>query len=232
MMRLWSPSLLIAVVLVAMVHAVLAYWLWQLKQAEPIKPIEIMSMQWIDERPEVAAQPPEETPPPAPIEPVEEPEPVLTKEVAPTPPPPPVEKLKPKPKPKPTPKPVEKPKVPVAEPVEASAPTQPAATQEVAASTPVKEQPLIQATADYLNNPKPSYPRASKRLGEEGEVRLRVQVSKGGQVLAVQLKRSSGYERLDKAAIESVQQWRFKPATRGDEALESWVEVPVKFVLE
>jgi protein TonB len=97
---------------------------------------------------------------------------------------------------------------------------------------PVEQKPLVRAEADYLNNPKPSYPRLSKRMGEQGEVRLRVLVAVDGRVASVQLSRSSGFERLDEAALESVKQWRFKPATQGGEPVETWVEVPVKFVLE
>ncbi len=232
-MRFRSLSLAVAIALTLFIHAVLAWWLWQLKLAEPINPVELMSMEWVDDKPDVAAPVKAETPPPAPTEPVDEPEPVLTKEVAP-PPPPPVPKEKPKPQPKPTPA-----KVPVAQATpstevkaESVAPPAPTPASAPPASALVEQKPLVRAEADYLNNPKPSYPRLSKRMGEQGEVRLRVLVAADGRVASVQLTSSSGYERLDEAAVESVKQWRFKPATRGGEALETWVEVPVKFVLE
>jgi protein TonB len=228
-----SISLPVAIFLTLLMHGVLAWWLWQLKTAEPIKPVELMSMEWVEDKPDVAAPPKVETPPPAPVEPVDEPEPVLTQQVAP-PPPPPIPKEKPKPQPKPQPT-----KVPVAQ----STPTTEAKTESLAqpspvaasappASVPVEQKPLVRAEADYLNNPKPSYPRLSKRMGEQGEVRLRVLVAVDGRVASVQLSRSSGFERLDEAALDSVKQWRFKPATQGGEPLETWVEVPVKFVLE
>lgn len=232
-MQFRSISLPVAIFLTLLMHGVLAWWLWQLKTAEPIKPVELMSMEWVEDKPDVAAPPKVETPPPAPVEPVDEPEPVLTQQVAP-PPPPPIPKEKPKPQPKPQPT-----KVPVAQ----STPTTEAKTESLAqpspvaasappASVPVEQKPLVRAEADYLNNPKPSYPRLSKRMGEQGEVRLRVLVAVDGRVASVQLSRSSGFERLDEAALESVKQWRFKPATQGGEPLETWVEVPVKFVLE
>ncbi len=232
-MKFRSISLPVAIFLTLLMHSVLAWWLWQLKTAEPIKPVELMSMEWVEDKLDVAAPPKLETPPPAPVEPIDEPEPVLTQQVAP-PPPPPIPKEKPKPQPKPQPA-----KVPVAQ----STPTTEAKTESVAppspvvasappASVPVEQKPLVRAEADYLNNPKPSYPRLSKRMGEQGEVRLRVLVAVDGRVASVQLSRSSGFERLDEAALESVKQWRFKPATQGGEPLETWVEVPVKFVLE
>ncbi|MGE5466121.1 MAG: energy transducer TonB [Ignavibacteria bacterium] len=86
--------------------------------------------------------------------------------------------------------------------------------------------------ADYLHNPKPVYPMFSRRNGEEGKVQLRVRVSADGVPLEVEIKQSSGFARLDAAAREAVQKWRFVPARRGSEAIESWVGVPIVFSLE
>lgn len=86
--------------------------------------------------------------------------------------------------------------------------------------------------ADYLSNPKPVYPLASRRLGEEGKVLLRVKVSPDGTALSVEIKQSSGFPRLDDAARDAVVRWRFVPARRGDEAIESWVTVPIVFSLQ
>jgi len=85
--------------------------------------------------------------------------------------------------------------------------------------------------ADYLNNPKPGYPMMSKRLGEEGQVLLRVLVSSQGSAEQVQLLRSSGFPRLDEAAQEAVAKWRFVPAKVGSVATTAWVQVPVSFQL-
>lgn len=232
-MQFRSISLLIAIFLTLLMHGVLAWWLWQLKAAEPIKPVELMSMEWVDDTPDVAAPPKVETPPPAPVALVDEPDPVVTREVA-LSPPPTVPKEKPKPQPKPIPTKIA---VVQAAPMtevktESVAPPSPVAASAPPASVPVEQKPLVRAEADYLNNPKPTYPRLSKRLGEQGEVRLKVLVATDGRVVSVQLNLSSGYERLDETAITSVKQWRFKPATQGGEPLETWVEVPVKFVLE
>jgi TonB family protein len=57
------------------------------------------------------------------------------------------------------------------------------------------------------------YPPESVRLGEEGAVILRVSVSETGAVVDVQLHRSSGYPRLDEAAINIVRRrFRYTPA--------------------
>jgi len=86
--------------------------------------------------------------------------------------------------------------------------------------------------ADYLQNPKPVYPPMSRRLGEEGKVILRVRVSAAGTAQEVEIKQGSGFSRLDAAARDAVSRWRFVPAKRGDEAVESWVAVPIQFALE
>lgn len=94
-------------------------------------------------------------------------------------------------------------------------------------------EPLVEARfdADYLSNPKPPYPSASRRLGEAGTVYLRVHVSAEGHAHKVELKTSSGFPRLDQSALDTVAQWRFVPAKRGSAAVTSWVVVPIVFSL-
>ena len=86
--------------------------------------------------------------------------------------------------------------------------------------------------ADYLHNPKPVYPHASRRLGEQGKVLLRVFVSAAGLAEKVEIKLGSGFARLDQAAEEAVSRWRFVPAKRGEQAIAAWVQVPITFQLE
>lgn len=119
------------------------------------------------------------------------------------------------------------PPAPVAAPAPASAPAA------VAASKPAPPAPMTAARfdADYLHNPKPVYPTFSRRNGEEGKVMLRVRVGSEGAAQEVEIKQSSGFPRLDNAAREAVAKWRFIPARRGDEAMESWVTVPITFAL-
>lgn len=86
--------------------------------------------------------------------------------------------------------------------------------------------------AAYLNNPEPKYPPLSRRLGEEGKVLLKVRVTPEGLAAAVDLEKSSNFERLDMAAREVVARWRFVPAKRGDQPIEASVIVPIVFRLE
>jgi protein TonB len=86
--------------------------------------------------------------------------------------------------------------------------------------------------AAYLSNPPPAYPPASRRREEEGSVALRVHITVDGRADEVLLHRSSGFERLDQAAMEAVRRWRFVPARRGRENVPGWVVVPIQFSME
>jgi protein TonB len=78
----------------------------------------------------------------------------------------------------------------------------------------------------------PDYPPASKRDGEAGAADVDVYVLANGRVGDVRISRTTGYERLDNAAIlEARRSWRFKPATRAGEAVAQWYKVRVVFKL-
>ena len=99
---------------------------------------------------------------------------------------------------------------------------------------PPAEAPVVQARfdADYLKNPAPPYPPLSRRMGEEGKVILRVSVNPQGGADQVEIRSSSGSQRLDESAVNTVKHWKFIPAKRGDSAVQSWVLVPIVFKLE
>lgn len=82
-----------------------------------------------------------------------------------------------------------------------------------------------------LNNPDPNYPAMSRRLGEQGRVVLEVYILANGTVGELKIKQSSGFNRLDQAALQAVQQWRFQPARRGQQAIDYWYVQPVSFSL-
>jgi periplasmic protein TonB len=107
-----------------------------------------------------------------------------------------------------------------------------AATTAEAASPAVVAVAPASINAAYLHNPLPRYPVPARRAGEQGTVMLRVLVSRDGTAARVEIDKSSGSPHLDAAARETVKAWRFAPARRGGEAIESWVVVPVVFRLE
>ena len=109
---------------------------------------------------------------------------------------------------------------------------EPIVEEPVEPSPPAPEVIPARFDAAYLNNPKPEYPRLSKRAGEEGTVLLRVRVTETGRPEKIELKESSGSSRLDRAAIDAVREWTFIPERHGDQPVASWVLVPIPFVLQ
>ncbi|MCF8080788.1 MAG: energy transducer TonB [Desulfobacterales bacterium] len=90
---------------------------------------------------------------------------------------------------------------------------------------------LIEARPLYRRNPPPDYPRLARRRGYQGTVVLDVLVDKTGRVKEVKVEESSGHGSLDRAAKQAVKRWRFTPGRRGDDPMDMWVKVPVRFEL-
>lgn len=84
----------------------------------------------------------------------------------------------------------------------------------------------------YDKNPSPEYPLIARRRGFQGTVVLEVLVKRNGRVGNLRVFNSSGYKVLDRSAVESVSEWIFRPAIKGNENIEMWVRVPVCFQLK
>lgn len=78
----------------------------------------------------------------------------------------------------------------------------------------------------------PDYPRLSKRMNEQGKVVLRVELGEDGRVANVAVGTSSGYRRLDDAALGAVKTWRCKPAMQNGVAARAVALQPFNFILE
>ena len=81
------------------------------------------------------------------------------------------------------------------------------------------------------NRVDPVYPPASRRAGEEGTVRLKVLVDTSGRASNVAVTQSSGFTRLDQAAMDAVRKWRFVAATDGTNKIQAYTQVAVTFKL-
>lgn len=190
--------------------------------AEPITPPRPLSVSVIElqqeepqPKPEIKPEPPRPLPPKPVVKPVPEP-PLLS-----------VEKLLQDQPPRAIPVPETK---AVAEPIPEILP--PPAPVVAEAPRPAPPPPPViepRFDADYLDNPKPPYPRLSSKLGESGKVFLRVLVKADGTVRELELHKSSGFERLDRSAMNTVQAWRFVPARQGSKSVDGWVIVPINF---
>jgi periplasmic protein TonB len=191
---------------------------------ELVVPVEMISQIIEQPQPIVPAAPPPPAPAPAPPEPVKNkaptlppaPQPLAIADTTPTPNAPVVAPAPPAPLP------------PIAAPVAAAPSPAPA----VPAAPPAPKVELPRADADYLNNPKPPYPLASKRMGEQGRVVVRVYVGEDGQPQKSELRTSSGFHRLDATAVAAVMRWRFRPGMRGGVPEAMWVSVPIDFTLD
>lgn len=99
----------------------------------------------------------------------------------------------------------------------------------IASISPVKV--VREASPAYKDNPRPRYPKRAKRRGYEGTVVLEVLVDRSGRVKELRILTSSGHPVLDRAALKSVNGWLFEPGMVGDEKVDMWVRVPVRFEL-
>jgi periplasmic protein TonB len=141
------------------------------------------------------APPPEPEAVPPPPEPIPEPQPPPEPEmIAPQPDTPP-----PVPKPASTPRPSRRTTAP------AKAASLPAGAAAGAPGSGGPSGVRTNARPNYLSNPPPPYPAASRQAHEEGTVVLTVAVTEQGRAASVRLHRSSGFPRLDEAALRAVQ---------------------------
>lgn len=110
------------------------------------------------------------------------------------------------------------------------APVAPAPAPAAPAAAPAMQLPS--SDANYLQNPKPPYPPMSRRLNEQGKSVIRVLIGIDGQPQKAEIAKSSGYDRLDQAAMTTVMRWRYVPGKRNGAPEEMWFNVPINWVLE
>lgn len=202
-------------VFVVAIHSALLYFLFKQEMIPPPEQLATLIVNFIP-----ASKPKEETkpepPPPVPKpKPVKKPQsrqlvaeaPVISQSepVA----PPPVPEREPEPEPEP---------VAVAE----APPQMPPG--------PVTLSAELSVACPELNAP--AYPALSRRLGEEGKLVLRVELDENGRVHIAQVVNSSGFKRLDEAAMVAVKTWRCNPPQRNGQPVRAIALQPFNFVLQ
>jgi protein TonB len=90
---------------------------------------------------------------------------------------------------------------------------------------------LPDSDAEYLNNKPPAYPPISKRMGEQGQVMVRVFIDTDGNATQAEIRTSSGHDRLDQTALKTVLAWQYVPGKVNGEPKAMWFNVPINFVL-
>lgn len=123
-----------------------------------------------------------------------------------------------------------------AQPIEA---TRQSAAVRAAAQTssakPVATKPVAEVLSrkpSFREPPRqPNYPSQARRRNQQGVVLVEVRLDERGQQRSLNVLRSSGVESLDRAALEAVAKWRFRPETTGGQAVPSRVQIPIQFAL-
>lgn len=160
-------------------------------------------------------------------------------------PPPPEKKVEPKAQP-PRPRPIEKPQprqivaeTPMVAPTDHVAPPPPPVpaieTPPAPAAPPKPAGPIMLGGDLSVSCPErtpPHYPPHSRRMAEEGTVVLRVELTEHGDVSAARVHSSSGFARLDEAALEAVRTWRCHPARRAGHPVRATALQPFNFILQ
>jgi protein TonB len=97
---------------------------------------------------------------------------------------------------------------------------------------PAPASKTIPASAvQYLVPPAPVYSRISARMKESGKALIRVYIDAAGMPRNVQLATSTGFTRLDDAALAAVRNCRFKPYLENGVAVAGWAAIPIEFEL-
>ena len=107
------------------------------------------------------------------------------------------------------------------------------ATQQ-SSSAKATEQPVGQEVLSkqprFASTPAaPVYPAQARRRQQQGTVWLDVRLDAHGQLLELQLLRSSGVKSLDQAALAAVKKWQFLPEQQGGIGVPSRVHIPIEF---
>lgn len=80
-----------------------------------------------------------------------------------------------------------------------------------------------------VNRMPPQYPSALLKKGIGGKVVVSCVVDMKGNITSSKIKQSSGHAELDKAALQAVQRWKFKPARRGGKPIQATCNIPFTF---
>jgi protein TonB len=201
------------------IHGGILYFLFKQQLIPPPKQLATLMVNFIPSAKPKEEPQPEAPPPPPKPKPERKPQPRQLVAKAPV-----VSPSEPvAPPPPPEPEPVSEPEPEPAPAVEAPAPQQ-------MAPGPVTLSSELSVSCPELNAP--AYPALSKRLGEEGKLVLRVELDERGHVHVAQVVNSSGFKRLDEAALTAVKTWRCTPPIRNGQPVRAVALQPFNFVLQ
>ncbi len=85
---------------------------------------------------------------------------------------------------------------------------------------------------DSKNCDPPKYPKAALMNEEQGTVALLFLIAADGKVVESKVDKSSGSKSLDKAALNSFSQCKFKPGTKDGKTDQLWAKIEFVWKLE
>ena len=85
--------------------------------------------------------------------------------------------------------------------------------------------------ARYRKQTPPVYPKRSLELGQQGIVTIHAEILPNGKPKTMKVVKSSGYRRLDMAALSAVKKWEFETGPQSP-GTSTWVRVPVRFIIK
>lgn len=94
---------------------------------------------------------------------------------------------------------------------------------------PAPKLVFAQLDQRFIANFQPDYPAREQREGVEGVARVRVLIGADGKVKQVELVSTDSPGFFEATKRRALSKWRFKAATRGGVAEESWKEMTVRF---
>ncbi|WP_175734820.1 energy transducer TonB [Burkholderia ambifaria] len=223
-----NPRVITVAVGVLAAHVIMLTAAWLHRNAPPPKSVEVQSItaQLITPAPIAQQVAAESIPQPAPPKP--------TPRVKPKVEPKPVQKAA-----KPAPQPVAQSPAPLPTPAPAAdptpAPAAPSAAAPAATPSPARETMQVSAPKNVptlqCNFVKPDYPSMSRRRGESGTAYVHFVVGVTGKIESVELQKSSGYPRLDDAALDAMRSTTCRPYIENGQAIRAARTQPYNFGL-
>lgn len=113
--------------------------------------------------------------------------------------------------------------------VETAPPPPPAPPAPAAPAPGAPAGPSLRPVPIAGQTPAPRYPMAALRRGESGKVLVRADIGPDGIPTSVSVAQGSGLRALDRAAVEAVRRWRFRPGEIDGQPAGGSVMVPIEF---
>ena len=97
------------------------------------------------------------------------------------------------------------------------------------AFTPMTVRPVLTNAPVVSDRLRAEYPALLRDAGIGGTAVVWVHIATSGEVDDARVSESSGFEALDRAAINVARAMTFKPAMNGDDVTDAWVQLPIRF---